>query len=112
MRRLSDKSQIVATRGMDHHRTCEIFATEAAEYDEATSTLVLTLDSCVRRSNPHGVEDELHPEWLPRRDVSHHVMSLDEAFEESAEAFQRWAGKVRASIPPSQMLVETIGTER
>ena len=111
MRRLIDRTQIVESREIDH-ATCEICATETADYDEENSFLVVTLDSFLRTVNPRGPDQVWHPDWLPRKDTIRHTFSLDESLDESREAFARWAAKVRQSIPQRDVLQQCLPPKR
>ena len=83
-RLLADRSQAVEHRELSGD-TYEICATSLAHYTDESSELELQLGSFVRRINPRGRDEIMHPAWLPRTDTIRHSMSLDDAIEEAKQ---------------------------
>ncbi len=111
MRRLCDRTDIVVAREVGGE-VLEICAIGVAMYDEAGSELVVTLDSFVRLVNLRGPDREMRPDWLPRRDVIRHLISLDEGVRETGEIFRRWAEKVRRSVPSAEGMAASLVASR
>ncbi len=98
MKRIISISRIVdsheVTRG-----TREVIASAEAAFDEGKSELVIDLDSKVQVTDARGHEALVPEDWLPRRETIREHLSLSDAPDASKEIFERWAHKVRESIP-------------
>lgn len=75
----------------------ELCATAEADYDEADSSLRVSLDSFVRQVRHAGPDVCTRPEWLPRPEALREKVSAEEASELARDIFHRWTRKVRAA---------------
>jgi len=77
----------------------ELCATANVEYDTASSTVVIELDSRVQPVGlPAGMDGVRQP-WLPAQEVVKRRVPLREARTVANDVFRRWATKVRRTIP-------------
>lgn len=97
MKRIISSSEIVGQFERDG-KEVEVCATSEADFDEATSKLVVVLDCFLR---PVGVrEKEAHwpATWLPHRQEARETVSHAEAPEVARDVFHRWVRRVRESF--------------
>ena len=98
MRKVISLSEIVELLELEEGWD-EVCATAEANYNEATSSLAVKLDSFVRPVDLLATERHLTPRWLHRPDTVRQTVPLDEAVPLARDIFQRWVKKVRQSIP-------------
>ena len=98
MKRIISMSRIVESREVTKG-TREVIASAEAEFDEGKSELVIDLDSKVQVTDAHGHDTLVTQDWLPARETVREHLSLSDAPDASKEIFERWAHKVRESIP-------------
>ena len=84
----------------DGAREGQVCATADTEYDNATSSVRVTLDSFVRPLPPSGNGTHAEP-WLPApENVSEHL-PRGEVSEFTRDVFKKWVRQVREAIPPA-----------
>lgn len=89
----------------------EVWATAEAEYDDATSDLVVELDSFVRPVNIRLKDTRIVTEWLPKKGkVGEHV-GPHEVHAQTKEVFESWVRKVRRHIPETFTLGKPEGQQ-
>lgn len=98
MKRIISMSRIVESREVTKG-TREVIASAEAGFDERKSELVIELDSKVQVTDAHGHDTLVTEDWLPARDTVREHLPLSDALDASKEIFERWAHKVRGSIP-------------
>lgn len=98
MKRIISMSRIVESREVTKG-TREVIASAEAEFDERKSELVIDLDSKVQVTDALGHDTLATQDWLPARETVREHMPLSDAPDASKEIFERWAHKVRESIP-------------
>lgn len=98
MRKIAESLCVVESKiiGRTEYEVC---ASETADFDESNSVLRVDLASFVRRVNPHGRDDVLHPGWLPGPEVLQHHLPKEDASEDAREIFQNWRRKLKQAIP-------------
>jgi len=100
MRKVISLSEIVELLELEEGWD-EVCATVEANYNEATGSLAVKLDSFVRPVGLLTAGRQLTPPWLPRPDTVREFVPPNEAVPSAKHIFQRWMQKVRHSIPSS-----------
>ena len=96
MRKVLAISEIV--RDLDREaEPRELCAAADADYDDASSTLIVSLDSFVRQVRHAAPDVCTRPEWLPKGEVLREKVPVEEASDLARDIFQRWTRKVRDS---------------
>ena len=98
MKRILSTSEIIGaySRGQKEYEVC---ATAEANYEEGDSLLIVDLDCFIRPVDIRVKEEHLPEDWLPKRQVLKESVSRNEASDLARDAFHRWVGKVRQSVP-------------
>lgn len=77
----------------------ELYATTDANYDKATSTVLIALDSVVRPVDSVPGVDGFRQPWLPAKELVKRRVPLREARAVAREVFLRWVRKVQRTVP-------------
>jgi hypothetical protein len=77
----------------------EVCAVAEAEYDDASSRLVVCLDAYLRLRNILAEEIHSQEPWLPKKNQVGYSVSHHEVSSTVDEVFCYWVKKVRNSIP-------------
>lgn len=106
-RTVLDSTKILETREIDG-KTYEVCATTQAILDEASSELLVQMDSFLRKVQLRGKDEILRPTWLPRTDTARLHVDLEESFDAAKEICNSWAEKVRRAVPSEDWLKGTV----
>ena len=98
MRKVISLNEIVELLHLEEGND-EVCATAEANYDEATRSVAVRLNSFVRPVDLPVRGRALAPRWLPRSETVRESAPLDQGVSLARDIFQRWVEKVRQSIP-------------
>jgi hypothetical protein len=99
MRKVISLSEIVELLELEEGWD-EVCATAEADYNEASRSVAVRLNSFVHPVDHRGGR-HLAPRWLPRSETVCESAPPDEAVSLARDIFQGWVEKVRQSIPSS-----------